>query len=126
MLIAISIMVLFLRSETPFCSGVYGAVKALRIPCMSQKSLNSREQYSPPLSLRRDIIFMPDSFSTLAFQILNLWNTSDLVCKKYTQVILLKSSVNNKKYVLPPRDLVGIGPQTSVCTNSSTLDELQA
>jgi hypothetical protein len=34
--------------------------------------------------------------------------------KKNTQLILVKSSINSRKYLLPFKDVVGIGPHTSV------------
>lgn len=49
--------VLFHLSSTPFCCGVYGAVRYRIIPKLSQNVLNSRETNSPPLSVLDICIF---------------------------------------------------------------------
>jgi len=47
MLLTKFITVLFFRSATPFCCGVYAAVNCLLIPCCLQKSSNSCPLNSP-------------------------------------------------------------------------------
>ena len=49
--LAIAITVLFLRSTTPFCCGVYGTVRCRFIPACSHTLMNSAERNSPPRSI---------------------------------------------------------------------------
>ncbi|KAF5197308.1 hypothetical protein FRX31_013105 [Thalictrum thalictroides] len=118
-LLTILRIVRFFRSDTPFCCGVYEAVSCLRMPCSSQKLSNSFEQYSPPRSVRRVLIFLPVSFSTSALKLLNAPKASDFSCKKCTHAFLLKSSINETKYFLLPFDIGLSGPHISECTKSS-------
>ncbi|KAK9144242.1 hypothetical protein Sjap_004145 [Stephania japonica] len=50
--------------------------------------------YSPPLSLRKHLIFFPNSFSTASLNSTNFDNASLFSFKNFTQVYLEKSSTN--------------------------------
>ena len=63
MLLARSVIVLFIRSATPFCCGVLGTVNSLLIPWLSQNCLNSTDRYSPPLSDRSKNDLIIERFS---------------------------------------------------------------
>src|SRR5882762_6889661 len=52
-----SAMVLLARSATPFCCGLFRTVCCLEIPASVVKQRNAEDMYSPPLSLRRALIF---------------------------------------------------------------------
>ena len=84
------------------------------MPLDSQKSLNSWEVYSPPLSERKALSFIPFSVSTEAIHFLKIEYTSPFCFMGYTQTFLVASSINVTNYKAPPNDLVGIGPHTSV------------
>ena len=60
----IFIIVLFFRSVSPFCRGVFVAVSCLCIPFTSQKLVNSCDVNSPPRSVRKALINEFISFST--------------------------------------------------------------
>jgi len=47
---------------------------------------------------------MSVSFSTIALNLLNTWNTSNFFFKKYTHVFLEKSSMKEMKYLFPLKD----------------------
>ena len=57
---------------------------------------------------------------------MNTPKTSDFSFRKYTHVILEKSSMKSMKYLLFPCDGVLIGPQTSVCISSNRSFALHA
>src|SRR3954462_3571984 len=57
--LALSAIVLFICSTTPFCCGVLRTVKCLLMPCCSQNSWNFESVYSVPLSDLRHLIFLP-------------------------------------------------------------------
>jgi len=67
----------------------------------------------PPRYLT-DLIGTLVSFSTIALNVLNTWNTSDFSFKKYTYVFLEKSSMKEFKYLFPLKDSGVIDPQMSV------------
>ena len=113
MLLAISMMVLFFLSATPFCCGVYRVVNCLCIPYSLQNFRNSFEIYSPPLSVLNTFMCSPLWFSTSALKFWNFSKTSLLFLRKYIQVFLVKSSMNVKKYRLPANDGACIGPHKS-------------
>ena len=70
----------FLRSATPFCCGVPGAVSWDKIPCSTRKSLNSLSRYSPPRSDQRVFSDLSNCFSTSARNSLNFPKVSDFLC----------------------------------------------
>ncbi|MFS7902852.1 hypothetical protein Hanom_Chr01g00016201 [Helianthus anomalus] len=76
MLLVIPINVLFLRSTTLFCCGVYGAVSCRTISLTLQNSIKACDVNSPPLSVRKNLIFNPVSFSTVALKPLKISNAS--------------------------------------------------
>jgi hypothetical protein len=57
MVLAISCTTLFFFSTTPFCRGFLVVENCLFIPYYTQKSLNSFEVNSPPLSDLKNLIF---------------------------------------------------------------------
>ncbi|KAL5697882.1 hypothetical protein ACHQM5_028986 [Ranunculus cassubicifolius] len=57
--------------------------------------------YSPPLSVRRHLIFKPNSFSTCSLNWMNLERASLLCLRKYTQVKREKPSTTIIIYVKP-------------------------
>ena len=65
-------IVLFLLFATPFCCGIYATVNCLLIPFSLQKSVNSCDVNSPPLSVRRHFMNVPVSFSTWLLKVLYL------------------------------------------------------
>src|SRR5215470_13369191 len=117
--LAISIMVQFIRSATPFCSGVYGAVVWCLMPCCIKYSWNMRPMYSPPLSVRNALMREPDSFSATALNLLKCSFTSSLLLITYSHTLRVQSSMNLTKYRAPPILFLFIGPHTSECTSSS-------
>src|SRR6478672_4719178 len=121
MLLAISTMVRFALSATPFCCGVYGVDSCLSMPCVCKKRSKALEVNSPPLSDRNALILCSDCFSTRALNSTNLANTSPLDFNTYTHIFLEKSSIKVTKYKQPPIEMVLNGPQTSECTNSNGL-----
>ena len=75
--------------------------------------------YSPSLSDLMDLILFPKLFSIKDFRTLNILNTSDFCFIKYTQQNLEQSSIKARKYLEPLFDVIGIGPETSLCIRSS-------
>lgn len=71
MLWTIFIMVLFFRSATPFCCGLYAAVNCLFIPFSLQKWLNSWYVNSPPLWVRTHLTYEPFYTILIAKMIIN-------------------------------------------------------
>lgn len=107
--------------DTPFCWGVWDVVSCLFIPFVLQNCSNSAEVNSPPLSVLKQPILSPFSFFTSALNFLKLSKAADLVARKYTHVILVKSSMKVVKYLLLLFGSRLSGPQISECTNSSLL-----
>jgi hypothetical protein len=85
---AFEIMVLFILSATPFYCGVYGMMWCLTMPAFLQKSLNSFEQNSIPLSVRQIFTFLSVCFSTITFQALKASNASYLCFRKLGNTLL--------------------------------------
>ena len=80
--------------------------------------------YSPPLSNIMDLIFLLKIFSNTALKTLKIPNTYDLCFMKYTQHNLEQSSIKLRKYPEPLIDVVGNGPETSLCIKSSVESSL--
>ena len=97
-LLVISKRVLFLLSTIPFCCGEYGAVKCLTIPDLSQNSLNSVDVNSPPLSVRKHLIFAFVSSSTTALNFWNLSNASPFPFRRMDHMYLEWSSIMTRMY----------------------------
>lgn len=95
--------VLFIRSATPFCWGVYVTVNWLLIPSHLQSARNSPSLYSVPLSALKQLILFSDSSSTRALKSLNTGNTHDFLLIGYTRHLLEWSSMKDTKYFTPPR-----------------------
>jgi len=70
--------------------GEYGAVRNLLIPCSSQYFMSSDEMNSLPRSDLTYLIGMTVSFSTIALNLLNTWNTSNFSFKN-TPMFFLKN-----------------------------------
>ena len=66
-----------------------------------------------------ELIFSLKPFSFIALKTLKIPNTSDLCFMKYIQQNLEQSSIKVKKYLEPSIDVVGIGPDTSLCIKSN-------
>ena len=75
--------------------------------------------YSRPLFDLMDLILFPKLFSTKDLKTLKVLNTFDLCFIKYTQQNLEQSSIKLRKYLDLLIDVVGIGPETSLCIKSS-------
>ena len=73
-----SISVQFSLSVTPLSSGVWGVVSSCLMPSLVKYVVSSVEVYSPPLSERKVLMFLPLDLSTRAFLSLNRPNTSFL------------------------------------------------
>ena len=71
--------------------------------------------YSPPLYDLMDLIFFLKLFSIKYLKTLKSSNTSDFYFMKYTQQNLEQSSIKVRKYIETLIDVVGIGPNTSLC-----------
>ena len=80
--------------------------------------------YSPPLSDLMDLILFSKLFSIKALKKSKISNTSNFCFIKYTQQNLEQSSINVRKYLEPLIDVVGIGPETSLCIRSSVEEAL--
>ena len=91
---AVPTIVLLFFSATPFCYGLWGSMSSLRIPSLLQKSFNSPEMYSPPLSLCRAFTCFLDSFSTNYFNSQNFEKVSLFFCMKKIQHLREYSSTN--------------------------------
>ncbi|WZZ09489.1 hypothetical protein YC2023_095410 [Brassica napus] len=85
-LLVIPINVRFRLSTTPFCCGVYGAVRCLCIPDVSQNWLNSELVNSPPLSVLKTLIDTLVSCSTIALKRLNFSYASLFVFKSMDHI----------------------------------------
>src|SRR5689334_18199704 len=109
----------FIRSATPFNSGVYGGVNFWMMPRSAQNLTNLVDLYSPPLSLRSTLIRLSVWFSANLANCTNLSKTSDLFRIRYTAQCRDLSSTNVTKYFMPPNVEVLMGPHTSLCTTSS-------
>ena len=66
-----------------------------------------------------ELIFFLKPFSFIALKTLKIPNTSYFYFMKYIQQNLEKSSIKVRKYLEPLIDVVGIGPDTSLCIKSS-------
>ena len=63
--------------------------------------------YSPPLSILRDFIFLPDGFSTEDLKILKKTKTSNLNWRKKTQQNLEKSAMKVRTYLALLKEKLG-------------------
>lgn len=88
--------------------------------CCLQNVCSARLTYSPPLSVRRNLIFFPSCVSMVALYVLKKPNTSLLDFEKSTEVNREKSSTSVSTYRAMPFDRTFIGPVTSECTLCST------
>jgi len=70
------------------------------MPSLLQNSSNALEVNSPPLSVRKQIMLSPASFSTSALKLLNKERVSDFSLKKCVQVLHDKSSIKLRIYLL--------------------------
>ena len=84
-----SMIVIFIRFATPFCSIVPITIWCLIMPSDLHKALNSLEQNSKPLSMERHFI----RYLIKIFHSLNVAKTSLLFFKKNDQALLEKSSI---------------------------------
>ena len=115
-----STSVRFMRSATPLSCGVYGGVNCWTIPRSAQNFDILADLYSPPLSLRKTLTRRPVCVSAHLTYCANLSKTSDLLAIRYTTVLRDLSSINVTKNRLPLKVVDCIGPQTSLCTTSSS------
>ena len=64
---AVSTMVWFILSATPFCSGFFGSVNSCLMPSFLRYPSNYVEVNSPPLSVLKTFSSWPVDFSAIAF-----------------------------------------------------------
>src|SRR5437762_1051903 len=76
--------VLLYLSDTPFCSGVYDTVVSCLIPLSVRYCRMSLFTYSPPPSVRSDLIDLPVCFSTNVRNSANELKVSFFRSRKYT------------------------------------------
>ena len=125
--LVISNKVLLRLSTTPFCCGVYGAVKCRCIPDTSQNSLNSELVNSPPLSFLRVFYSCPSFLFNYCLESLELLESFSLLFQQnrphITRVIVYEDEYipASPCVLLPAVDGV-IGPHSSPCTSSRTED----
>jgi hypothetical protein len=117
--LAISCIVLFFLSMTPFCLGVLAIENCLFIPCSPQKSMNYFDVNSPPLSNLKHLILKFIFVSTISLYILKCPNPSDFFLRNQNTFILVYSSITSMKYCSRFNPFVLVGPQRSVCTISN-------
>lgn len=93
MLQAMSKTVWFLRFMTPFCCGEYGTVKWRRIPCSSQKGLNTTEINSPPQSSIKVMkaTLLPNKKFKVLKNCKSLWFFFQEINSDFTRKIINKS-----------------------------------
>ena len=119
--LAISWMILFFLSITPFCWGVIGVENSWVVPALMQKDSNWEFLNSLSRSLRIWSTFNPFSFCTLLYNDLMWWGASDFDCSKMTQVNLVKLLTTTMMYFFPLRDSVLVGPIRSTWRSSRGL-----
>ena len=89
------------------------------ISSFSKNYVNSFDEYSFPLFVRKHFITQPVSFSMRRLYFLKASKTSDF-CRNITvSVYLVLSSINVTKYFALPNDSVLIGPQMSECIKNN-------
>jgi len=101
-------------STTPLDWGMCGVAVSYKIPSNFRYSVNLLEVYSPPPSVWNLFTCLPDSFSLIAFQSVNVSSASDAyfeMCSSRCLVaLLMKGSIYR-----PPPMAFSMGPHMSKC-----------
>ena len=77
--------------------------------------------YSTTLSIWSTLIFQSVYFFIIFFYFTNIFRTSNLCLKRYTQHRLDISSINKTKYRWPPRDAVLVGLHQAIQTAKNNM-----
>lgn len=88
------------------------------MPYLHKKSSKDFETNSPLLSVLRTSTTCSDCLSTTVFHSLKLANTLFFALSIYTKILCEKLSMNVRKYLVPPMNIVFISLCTSECTSS--------